>query len=199
MPLPCPAGVGPAAGRRGESRFAERESIRPLRLVSGEGGGGARRPALSTRVRSGAARSQVGAGRAGRHRSVPPARVPSAGKNARRRALLGARFPADRSSFPRRRPNGLKRSPSLRFPSPGRQPQLEAGRAQRAPQHGCGAGPGGSGRCAGSGRSCEGGGWDRRREVNGGIRPARPIAMAFININTVILVPMAQRWAGGGT
>ncbi|XP_048807071.1 disintegrin and metalloproteinase domain-containing protein 22 isoform X6 [Tympanuchus pallidicinctus] len=56
--LPAASGVGPAAGRRGESRFAERESIRPLRLVSGEGGGGARRPALSTRVRSGAARSQ---------------------------------------------------------------------------------------------------------------------------------------------
>ncbi|XP_032847434.2 disintegrin and metalloproteinase domain-containing protein 22 isoform X7 [Tyto alba] len=55
----APGGAGPAAaaaGRRGESRFAERESIRPLRLVSG--GGGARRPALSTRVRSGAARRQ---------------------------------------------------------------------------------------------------------------------------------------------
>ncbi|XP_037241152.1 disintegrin and metalloproteinase domain-containing protein 22 isoform X8 [Falco rusticolus] len=59
LPAP-PGGAGPAAatataGRRGESRFAERESIRPLRLVSG---GGARRPALSTRVRSGAARTQ---------------------------------------------------------------------------------------------------------------------------------------------
>ncbi|XP_036259710.1 disintegrin and metalloproteinase domain-containing protein 22 isoform X4 [Molothrus ater] len=55
-------GAGPAtaaAGRqRGESPFAERESIRPLRLVSGEGGGGARWPALSTRVRSEAARAQ---------------------------------------------------------------------------------------------------------------------------------------------
>ncbi|XP_015708957.1 disintegrin and metalloproteinase domain-containing protein 22 isoform X10 [Coturnix japonica] len=56
--LPAASGAGPVAGRRGESRFAERESIRPLRLVSGEGGGGARRPALSTRVRNGAARSQ---------------------------------------------------------------------------------------------------------------------------------------------
>ncbi|XP_054017015.1 disintegrin and metalloproteinase domain-containing protein 22 [Dryobates pubescens] len=59
--LPAAPGAGPAAaplGRRGENRFAERESIRPLRLVSGEGGGGARRPALSTRVRSGAARTQ---------------------------------------------------------------------------------------------------------------------------------------------
>ncbi|KAM6134737.1 LOW QUALITY PROTEIN: disintegrin and metalloproteinase domain-containing protein 22 [Pterocles gutturalis] len=60
--LPAAPDAGPAtAGRRGESRFAERESIRPLRLVSGggEGGGsGARRPALSTRVRSGAARTQ---------------------------------------------------------------------------------------------------------------------------------------------
>ncbi|XP_039235686.1 disintegrin and metalloproteinase domain-containing protein 22 isoform X7 [Pipra filicauda] len=55
----APGGSGPAtAGRRGESRFAERESIRPLRLVSGEGGGGARWPALSTRVRSEAARTQ---------------------------------------------------------------------------------------------------------------------------------------------
>ncbi|CAN8184971.1 unnamed protein product [Coccothraustes coccothraustes] len=55
-------GSGPAtaaAGRqRGESPFSERESIRPLRLVSGEGGGGARWPALSTRVRSEAARAQ---------------------------------------------------------------------------------------------------------------------------------------------
>lgn len=60
---PCPAGSGPAAAgrRRGENRFAERQSIRPLRLLAGEGGGGARRPALSTRVRSGAVRSQVGA------------------------------------------------------------------------------------------------------------------------------------------
>ncbi|XP_039404892.1 disintegrin and metalloproteinase domain-containing protein 22 isoform X11 [Corvus cornix cornix] len=59
----APGGAGPAAatataGRRGESPFAERESIRPLRLVSGEGGGGARWPALSTRVRSEAARTQ---------------------------------------------------------------------------------------------------------------------------------------------
>ncbi|XP_027754508.1 disintegrin and metalloproteinase domain-containing protein 22 isoform X4 [Empidonax traillii] len=57
----APGGSGPAAaaaGRRGESRFAERESIRPVRLVSGEGGGGARWPALSTRVRSEAARTQ---------------------------------------------------------------------------------------------------------------------------------------------
>ncbi|XP_032534397.1 disintegrin and metalloproteinase domain-containing protein 22 isoform X1 [Chiroxiphia lanceolata] len=55
----APGGSGPAtAGRRGESRFAERESIRPLRLVSGEGGGGARWPALSTRVRSEAVRTQ---------------------------------------------------------------------------------------------------------------------------------------------
>ncbi|XP_037979156.1 disintegrin and metalloproteinase domain-containing protein 22 isoform X4 [Motacilla alba alba] len=58
----APGGAGPAtaaAGRqRGESPFAERESIRPLRLVSGEGGGGARWPALSTRVRSEAARAQ---------------------------------------------------------------------------------------------------------------------------------------------
>ncbi|XP_071416668.1 disintegrin and metalloproteinase domain-containing protein 22 isoform X4 [Pithys albifrons albifrons] len=57
----APGDAGPAtatAGRRGESRFAERESIRPLRLVSGEGGGGARWPALSTRVRSEAARTQ---------------------------------------------------------------------------------------------------------------------------------------------
>ncbi|KAM6088824.1 disintegrin and metalloproteinase domain-containing protein 22 isoform 3-T3 [Chlamydotis macqueenii] len=57
----APGGAGPAAtaataGRRGESRFVERESIRPLRLVAG--GGGERRPALSTRVRSGAARAQ---------------------------------------------------------------------------------------------------------------------------------------------
>uniref|UniRef100_A0A8C3NL98 ADAM metallopeptidase domain 22 n=1 Tax=Geospiza parvula TaxID=87175 RepID=A0A8C3NL98_GEOPR len=62
VPLPCAGGAGPAtaaAGRqRGESPFAERESIRPLRLVSGEGGGGARWPALSTRVRSEAARAQ---------------------------------------------------------------------------------------------------------------------------------------------
>ncbi|XP_014731079.1 PREDICTED: disintegrin and metalloproteinase domain-containing protein 22 [Sturnus vulgaris] len=60
-PLPCAGGAGPAAaaaGRRGRSPFAERESIRPLRLVSGEGGGGARWPALSTRVRSEAARAQ---------------------------------------------------------------------------------------------------------------------------------------------
>ncbi|XP_061852238.1 disintegrin and metalloproteinase domain-containing protein 22 [Colius striatus] len=58
--LPAAPAAGPAAavGRRGESRFAERQSIRPLRLVSGEGGEGARRPALSTRVRSGAARTQ---------------------------------------------------------------------------------------------------------------------------------------------
>ncbi|XP_047917672.1 disintegrin and metalloproteinase domain-containing protein 22 isoform X12 [Anser cygnoides] len=56
----APAGSGPAAAgrRRGENRFAERQSIRPLRLLAGEGGGGARRPALSTRVRSGAVRSQ---------------------------------------------------------------------------------------------------------------------------------------------
>ncbi|XP_039564568.1 disintegrin and metalloproteinase domain-containing protein 22 isoform X11 [Passer montanus] len=57
----APGGAGPAkaaAGRRGESPFAERQSIRPLRLVSGEGGGGARWPALSTRVRSEAARAQ---------------------------------------------------------------------------------------------------------------------------------------------
>ncbi|XP_066173116.1 disintegrin and metalloproteinase domain-containing protein 22 isoform X5 [Sylvia atricapilla] len=57
----APGGAGPAtaaAGRRGQSPFAERESIRPLRLVSGEGGGGARWPALSTRVRSEAARTQ---------------------------------------------------------------------------------------------------------------------------------------------
>ncbi|XP_066054119.1 disintegrin and metalloproteinase domain-containing protein 22 isoform X8 [Chamaea fasciata] len=57
----APGGAGPAtaaAGRRGQSPFAERESIRPLRLVSGEGGGGARWPALSTRVRSEAARAQ---------------------------------------------------------------------------------------------------------------------------------------------
>lgn len=62
---PCSAGSGPAAAgrRRGENRFAERQSIRPLRLLAGEGGGGARRPALSTRVRSGAVRSQVGASR----------------------------------------------------------------------------------------------------------------------------------------
>ncbi|XP_074391688.1 disintegrin and metalloproteinase domain-containing protein 22 isoform X1 [Zonotrichia albicollis] len=55
-------GAGPATAaarrQRGESPFAERESIRPLRLVSGEGGGGARWPALSTRVRSEAARAQ---------------------------------------------------------------------------------------------------------------------------------------------
>lgn len=35
--------------------------------------------------------------------------------------------------------------------------------------------------------------------VAAGCSPCRPIATAFIHTNTVILVPMAQRRAGGGT
>lgn len=97
-PLPCAGGAGPAAaaaaaGRRGQSPFAERQSIRPLRLVSGEGGGGARWPALSTRVRSEAARAQVRAGLGERGRA--PAAGPGCGGSLRQPPPRGSAPPGD--------------------------------------------------------------------------------------------------------
>lgn len=133
-PLPCRRRAGGGAAGREPLRGAGEHQAAAVGVRRGR-----RRGAAAGAEHAGAERSGAESGRRREGRSAPLGSPNARSVGGERRASPGAARGALSCGpliLPQRPPNGLKRSPSLWFPSLGRQPQLEAGRGRRAPQHG---------------------------------------------------------------